>query len=96
MRLFSVELQNLLCVKHFEIKNQQTNLYFVEKTLKHLGIFSRFTLKRGFFSCGFPVKEDLEKVVNYGIKLEDWEIVGPEVFDILSGPTAWRFPDKPN
>ncbi|NES70970.1 MAG: hypothetical protein F6K24_40055 [Okeania sp. SIO2D1] len=58
-----VELLNLLCVKQFEIKNQQTHLYFVEKVLKHFDILTRFTLKRGFFSCGFPHKEDLDKVL---------------------------------
>lgn len=47
--------------------------------MKHFGIFTRFTLHRGFFSCCFPNKEDLDKVVNYGIKPEDREIIGPEV-----------------
>ncbi len=75
---FPVEFQNVLCRKQFEIKNhQETNLYFVEQLLKHLGILQRFTLKRGFFSCCLANKEELDKVANYGIKREG--IIGGEV-----------------
>ncbi|MGB3513410.1 MAG: class I SAM-dependent methyltransferase [Microcoleaceae cyanobacterium] len=87
-----VELQNLLCLKQFDVENQQTNLYFVEKVLKHFGIFPRFTLKQGFFSCGFPEKEDLDKVANYGIKLGDREIIGREVCEEY-GPFDLAFLD---
>ena len=87
-----VELLNILCVKQFEIKNQQTHLYFVEKVLKHFDILTRFTLKRGFFSCGFPNKEDLDKVVNYGINLEDREIIGREICEEY-GPFDLAFLD---
>lgn len=76
---FPVELQNILCVKQFKIDNQKTNLYFVEKVLLYLKILTKFTLKRGFFSCFFPNEKDLNKVVNYGIKPEDRKIIGPEV-----------------
>ena len=76
---FPVELQNILWVKEFEIDNQKTNLYFVERVLLHLKIFTRFTLKRGFFSCCFPNEEDLDKVLNYGIKPEERKIIGPEI-----------------
>ena len=54
---FPVELQNILWVKEFEIDNQKTNLYFVERVLLHLKIFTRFTLKRGFFLVVFPMKK---------------------------------------
>ncbi|MDJ0519786.1 MAG: class I SAM-dependent methyltransferase [Trichodesmium sp. MO_231.B1] len=87
-----VTLQNILCVKKFEINNEKTNLYFVEKVLQQLEILTRFTLKRGFFSCCFPNKEDLDQVVNYGIKPEDREIIGPKVCEKY-GPFDMAFLD---
>lgn len=90
---FPVELQNLLCLKQFEIKNhQQTNLDFVEQVVKHFGMLKRFTLKRGFFSGCLANKQELDKVVNYGIKLEDREIIGREVCEEY-GPFDLAFLD---
>lgn len=79
---FPVEFQNILCRKQFEIKNhQQTNLYFVEKVLHHLGILQRFSLNSGFFSCCLANQEEIDKATNYGINIQNKKIIGKEICD---------------
>ncbi|MEC4984755.1 MAG: class I SAM-dependent methyltransferase [Oscillatoria sp. PMC 1068.18] len=74
-----VEIQDVLAVKKFQIHEQRSNLYFVSELLKDLNIIDRFTLKKGFFSCCFPHQEDREKVKNYGINLDENQIIGEQI-----------------
>ncbi|MDJ1178091.1 class I SAM-dependent methyltransferase [Roseofilum sp. BLCC_M91] len=73
-------LMNGLCVRKFEIPDyQQTMLSFVEAALTHVGVRHRFKIYQGFFSCCFPDAGDRQKVADYGVNLNDYALIGPEV-----------------
>lgn len=73
-------LMNGLCVRKFEIPDyQETMLSFVEAALSHVGVRDRVKIDRGFFSCCFPDAGDRQKVVDYGVNLDNYATIGPDV-----------------
>ncbi|MDJ1174974.1 class I SAM-dependent methyltransferase [Roseofilum capinflatum] len=73
-------LMNGLCVRKFEIPDYpQTMLSFVEAALTHVGVRDRVKIYQGFFSCCFPDKGDRQNVTDYGVNLDHYATLGPEV-----------------
>ncbi|MDB9518225.1 class I SAM-dependent methyltransferase [Roseofilum reptotaenium CS-1145] len=73
-------LMNGLCVRKFEIPDYpETMLSFVKAALVHVGVRDRFKIYQGFFSCCFPDPGDRQKVIDYGVNLDDYATIGPEV-----------------
>ncbi|MDJ1167961.1 class I SAM-dependent methyltransferase [Roseofilum sp. BLCC_M154] len=73
-------LMNGLCVRKFEIPDYpETMLSFVEAALMHVGVRDRFQIYQGFFSCCFPDAGDRQTVIDYGINLNHYPTIGPQV-----------------